>query len=155
MILYNIGFDVTPLSLNNWMEKQGLYNEWGNGDVSWYAIQNYALTHEVREGYTQPVIADEPIIDGKDPLHKDPNDKTKRIGTPMSTDEIDTWINNGYYVVAQVKDVNSKGKESQHFVILEGKEGNTYTIADPNDKQTLDSYGGGSVYKTVAYLIYK
>ena len=154
MILGHIGFDVTPLSLNNWMEEKKIFDDSGN--VKCECNSNLTLAHgKVRDGYNQPVIADESIPDGKNPLHNDPNDDTKRIGTPMSTDEIDTWVNNGYHVIAEVKDVHTNGTESRHFVILTEKEGNTYSIADPNDKQTLDSYGGGSVYETVAYLIYK
>jgi hypothetical protein len=150
MILKLLGYDVNPLTLNDWMVDKGHYDK--GGGVKWDAITNYASEHVI----SFPVMSDELKLGQS--LQPDPNDVThkKLIGIPINNGEIDTWINSGYYIIGQVKNVTQTKGDHIHYVILTGKENNTYKIFDPGseNRTTLSSYNN-EIYRAINYVIYK
>jgi hypothetical protein len=146
-ILKLLGYDVTPLTLNNWMVNNHGKNYdyyYKDGGVNWQAVTDYA---------SDKIISD-PIKDEAGQLH--PNNIGKLIGTPITLDIIDTYLNNDYYIVAEVKNIHDDGSERMHFVRLKSKGNGTYNICDPgySNRTTLSSYNN-QIYKAIYYIVYK
>jgi hypothetical protein len=160
-ILKLLGYDVTPLTLNTWMmNNHGKDYEYydNSGRINWNTVTDYAGENKI--SHPQIPLKKSEAVE----LHRDPDDNRKLIGTSIPPEKmgetVDTWLNNGYYVVAEVKNVidhgKNKGREDTHFVRLEDKENGNYNIYDPGDsnRTTLASYNN-QIYKAIIYIVYK